>query len=106
MKQALIILTLIPAFSWAKVSDFNSLINENAKAQRELQQHVEQTTASNQVALQAPSDKRLVLEGESYNVQTNKNALRFKKEIVDHRPSTKKTIDQVADEVRAADKEL
>lgn len=110
-KQVLIaVMTLIPAVSFAKISDFDAMINENVKAQNELHSTVktnlhEAKSATEEGALNVPRDRIVVVEnsGVSYNAPTKKDMLAFKKERRNHRASESKQFDRLANEIRAGD---
>jgi hypothetical protein len=108
MKLAILTLTLIPIMGWAEVSDFNSLINENAKAQRELQHNIEDktTTVKAELTPKKTIKKTVIVQSESYNVPTNDRALKFNKELHQDQPSNKKELDRLAEEFKSMDREF
>ncbi|WP_374033111.1 hypothetical protein ACES2I_09580 [Bdellovibrio bacteriovorus] len=104
-KQVVIaVMTLIPAISFAKISDFNALISENSKAQNELHNTVQHNLeASREQAAAAQVRERIVVvenSGSSYNAPTRKDLLAFKKEKISHRASEEKQFDRLASEIR------
>lgn len=107
-KQLLItVMTLIPAMSFAKVSDFNELISENVKAQNELHSAVRNNVIEAREATAAAQlrERIVVVEnsGTSYNAPTKKDLLAFKKEKRSHRASEDKQFERLAHEVNSAD---
>src|SRR5690606_29945479 len=106
MNKVIIFLIMIPAMSWAKVSNFNDLIKENSQAQEQLQQNLEESTEQAKASLDKSSDKVLVMEGRTYNAPTSRTALRFQKEVNHYRPSQQKQLDRLADEISASNREF
>lgn len=107
MKSLILFIMVLPLAGFAKVSDFNSLINENTKAQAELQKNIKENTDASAQAMGATnSDKTVVLESRTYNAPTNRKALKFNKEIKEHRASSKKEMDRLAQEIKSVDREL
>lgn len=106
-KQAVIaLMTLIPAISFAKISDFNALINENSKAQSELHNTVQANLEASREYASAEVRERIVVvenSGSSYNAPTKKDLLAFKKEKVSHRASERKQFDRLASELSGLD---
>ena len=103
-KQALIILiALVPAVSFAKVSDFNALITENMNAQsalhNEVQGHVKAAKADSNIR-----ERMVFVENTSgsYNAPTRGDMLAFKKEKTFHRASEQKQFERLATEVNSA----
>lgn len=112
MKKQLLIaaMTLIPAMSFAKISDFDAMINDNVKAQNELHSTVktnlnEAKSATEEGALQVPRERIVVVEnsGVSYNSATKDDLKKFKKERRSHRASEDKQFKRLANEIRASD---
>ena len=104
MKLALITLILFPILGQAEVSDFNSLINENAKAQKELQTNIENKTIGAVKSLDPAEHKIVVVETESYNVPTSGRTLKFKKEIHQYQAPAQSELKRIAEELKAADR--
>lgn len=110
-KQVVIaVMTLIPALSFAKISDFDAMINENAKAQTELHTSVKTNlhdakAGTEEHKLREARERIVVVEnsGVSYNAPTKKDMLAFKKERRLHRASEEKQFDRLANEIRAGD---
>lgn len=105
-KQVVIaVMTLIPAISFAKISDFNALITDNVKAQSELHHTVQDNLGATREKLAAQNvrERIVVVEnsGSSYNAPTRKDLLAFKKEKINHRASEKKQFDRLATEIRS-----
>ncbi len=92
--------------SFAKVADFNNLINENIKAQDTLHQEVKvnMDLARQNLREASPSKVTVMEDFSQYSVPSQK--LRFKKEVYQYRPSTKKQMDRVATELKNADREF
>lgn len=108
MKQIIIALALmIPAMSFAKVSDFNEMITENSNAQSQLHADVRGNLKMAQDEIQVR--QRLVVveakghSNDSFNAPTRKDMLAFKKEKVSHRPSEEKQFERLASELRLED---
>jgi hypothetical protein len=106
MKLAMITLILFPILGQAEVSDFNSLIDENAKVQRELQTTIQDKTGNSAKALKPTDNKVVVVETESYNVPTSGRTLKFKKELHQYQPPQQNEIKRIAEELKAADREF
>lgn len=105
-KQFLLsIIVMIPSLGFAKISDFNALITENVKAQKNLHSTVQNNVSESREATEAPKMRpRIVVvenSGRSYNAPTRKDLLVFKKERSHHRASEKKQFERLANEVRA-----
>jgi len=92
----------------AKVGDFNSLINENSKAQKELHQNLKQNLevvqAEAQKSQNTPveqSDEKYVVDraSDTVNVPTSKSFLTFTKEKKYHRPSEAQQQKRLAEEL-------
>lgn len=104
MKLAIVLLSLVPALGWAGVSDFNALIDENAKVQRELQHNIEEKTTANDKTFNR-DEKTVVVQGEAYSAPASEMTLKFKKES-QFRPSNKKELDRLAEEFKSMDREF
>lgn len=104
-KQLLIAaMTLIPAMSFAKVSDFGEMITENVKAQNELHETVRHNVDdAREVAAKNTRQRIVVVEnsGTSYNAPTRKDMLVFKKEKTDFRASESKSFERLASEIHS-----
>lgn len=109
-KQILVaMVTLIPALSFAKITDFGDLITENAKVQKELHSNLKGNLNEAREAADA-SDVReriVVVEnsGGSYNAPTRADLLAFKKEKRTHRASEEKQFERLANEIHSSDNE-
>lgn len=106
MRKQLIIaaMTLIPAMSFAKVSDFSEMISENVKAQNELHETVRHNVDdAREVAAKNVRQRIVVVEnsGTSYNAPTRKDMLVFKKEKTDFRASEGKSFERLANEIHS-----
>lgn len=97
------IIAMIPAMSFAKISDFDGLITENAKIQQDLHSKVKHSIngARNVVANSNVRERIVIVEnsGQSYNSPTSKNMMAFKKEKTFHRASEEKNFDRLATEI-------
>ncbi|MEK2645532.1 hypothetical protein [Bdellovibrio sp. BCCA] len=107
-KQLLVtVIAMIPAMSFAKISDFNALISENVKAQNELHSTVKHNLddARDAVAAAQVRERIVVVEnsGVTYNAPTKKDLLAFKKEKRSHRASEGKQFERLASEINSAD---
>lgn len=110
MKKLLMIstLSLIPTLGFAKVSDFNAMITENAKAQTQLHKSIEVNVDSSRTAALKRLDQgaAVVVEaaGTSYNVDTKKDLLTFEKEKRSaNQASQKEQFERLATEVSESD---
>jgi hypothetical protein len=111
MKRAIFIIATIPLLSWAKVANFNSLIEENSQAQKSLQHSLatpppEIATEPAENALGENNMNTVVLSNISYNAPTDKKALKFKKELTQRRASDKKDQERLAEEIKSMDRDL
>lgn len=97
----------LSSFSNAKVSDFNSLINENISAQQELHGEIKQQMNQTDQAFKAGSDdsrksqKAQVWVDDStdqINSPTSSRLLRYKKEKSAKTFSSKKQMDRISQE--------
>ncbi|MFZ3229251.1 MAG: hypothetical protein WA160_03515 [Pseudobdellovibrio sp.] len=105
MKVLLITLTFGLALNaTAKLSDFNSIIEENSKAQNEL--HANLTANLNDTKLAVKNEARdrfLVDSAGAVNVPTKKGFLTFAKEKSYHRASELEAKKRLAQEVDSAE---
>lgn len=112
-KQILIamltLVTLVPAMSFAKITDFDALITENSKAQKELHSNLKgNIKEAREEAAQANVRERIVVvenSGTSYNAPTKTDLLAFKKEKRSHRASEEKQFERLANEMRSSSNE-
>ena len=111
MKKILMLLTLVgtftlalSSFSWAKVSDFNALINDNISAQKELHGEVRKQMRVTQESLNPGGASTMVVESDQtqINTPTSKRMLQYKKETSQKTPSQKKQTDRVSQEFNDA----
>lgn len=106
MKKQIIvaILSLVPTMGFAKISDFNAMISENVKSQKDLHSMIKHNVHEAQVAAQTQEDKRekIVLidnNVETYNAPSRKGLTVFEKEKTFHRASENRQLDRIATEV-------
>jgi hypothetical protein len=101
------ILSLIPTLGFAKVSDFNAMITENAKAQTELHKSIETTVDTSRIAARTKLNQgeAVLVEasGASYNVATKKDLLTFEKERTHDNVNQKQQFERLATEVQDSD---
>ncbi len=96
---------MVSQVSQAKVSDFNSLINENIKSQNALHKEVNDTMKLVKADLKnAPKEKIVIVESQSYNAPSRK--MQFKKETKYFQASDKKNMDRMATEVKEMNQEF
>lgn len=99
----LIVVAVVPSLSFAKVTDFNSLISENTQAQKELHSVVKSNVkdAREVAELGGKREKVIVVESVSaaYNAPTKKDLLVFEKEKSYHRASDNQQVDRLATEL-------
>jgi hypothetical protein len=93
---------IFASFSWAKVSDFNALINENISAQKELHSEVKKQMKVTQDSFYPSPKATVVVETESnqINSPTKSKMLKFKKETATQNASRsgKKQLERVSEE--------
>ncbi len=103
-----VMLVLVSAnLALAKVSDFNSLINENTRSQKELHNSLKQnlevaeTEAKQKNIEQTQLEEKYVVENSqsTVNVPTSKSFLTFTKEKKYHRPSAAQQQKRLAEEM-------
>lgn len=104
-KVILMILMVAPIFAQAKVSDFNALITENVQAQQKLGDELGRQVETRRQAFRKNEQPVYLVEqrGESVNVPTDRNMLRFHKEMVDHSVSEKELQKRIASEVKSSE---
>lgn len=96
--------SMMASFSWAKVSDFNTLINENISAQQELHKEIRQQVKTTGQAFRENSNQRedstVIVESDSLDVNssTPSKMLKFKKEKKQSAVSRKKQMDRISQE--------
>ena len=107
-KVILIALMVAPMLAQAKVADFNALINENTEAQKELRKEIRDQVEVTRQAFRRHEEPTVIVDNkrDSINVPTDKNFLRFKKEIVSHQVSEKDLQKRLANEFKSADMEF
>ncbi len=102
---ALLVLTLATAFSaQAKLNDFNSLIEENSKAQKELHADLKQNLETTQAAVAVETKDRYIVDAsDTFNSPTRKNFLTYRKAKTDYRTAAKAAQKRLAQEINSAD---
>lgn len=103
-KQVLIFLvSMVPAMGFAKVSDFNDLISENSKAQKDLHSNVQNNVDQARDGVAAKNVRQRIVfvekSGGSYTAPTRKDLLSFEKEKTYHRASDDKKLNRLANEI-------
>lgn len=104
----LTLMALLPTISFAKVADFNTLISENSKAQKELHSTVKQNVqeARDAASLDLTKRERMVFvdkERGTINSPTKKDMLVYQKEKTFHRSSEEKRLELLANELSHID---
>lgn len=100
----MVMASVIASLSFAKVSDFNALINDNISAQKELHGEVRKQVNATDQAFRNDAEKReassMVVETDStqINSPTSEKMLKFKKEKNQATISRKKQLDRVSQE--------
>lgn len=113
MKHIILVLTFL-SFAQAKVEDFNSIINEDIKAQKELhkefkkniaQENKEVSRQLNEELDSARKKEVIVLENtqSEYIAPSSNQFLKFKKEIKQKAPNLRKNQHRVAKEIKELD---
>lgn len=98
-KVLALLMVITPSFSFAKVSDFHNLIEENMKSQSELHKNIQtQVEASRIAAHIEEEDTTMVANNSEINVPTKKGMLTHNKEKTFYRASEKKQMDRLANE--------
>lgn len=99
LKMIALLMVLAPSFSFAKVSDFHDLIEDNMKSQRELHGQVQTQVEAARIAAKVQvEDAILVADSGTVNVATKKGMLVHDKEKTFYRASEKKQLDRLASE--------
>ncbi|HEY8270539.1 MAG TPA: hypothetical protein VIG33_06590 [Pseudobdellovibrionaceae bacterium] len=104
---SLFVVMTLPLSSFAKVEDFNAMINESEHAQTQLRKDLKGHIGStHQAQMNAPKEIIEVASeyGESVNSPTKKSMLTFEKEMVHYRPSETRRMKRLANEIKASDK--
>ncbi len=98
------IFIFIPALGFGKISQFNEMISENLKEERQLHAQIKGEITGEGVTIDDNSkqDRFVVVERESvsYDSPTKKELLRFKKEKKTYAASRKKQVERLATEIR------
>jgi len=99
---------MVGSNSWAKVSDFNNLINENIKAQDNLHNDVKvnMDIARQNLREKLSQGKVTVVQSEVSNYNAPSKKMRFRKEVYQHRPSIQKQMNRVAAELNEAERDF
>lgn len=103
---SLLLATILPAYSFAKVEDFNAMIIENSKAQNELQADLkEQLDMAKQAQIRTHRKEYIEVSSafDNFNSPTDDKFLTFRKEAVHYRPSEAKQMQRIANEIKAAE---
>jgi len=100
----MVLASVFASLSQAKVSDFNSLIEDNISAQKELHGQIRKQVKETQAALQEspsvdPADMVVDVEKTEYNTPTSEKLLKFKKEKNQRSVSRKKQMDRISQEL-------
>lgn len=106
MKSVLLIIVAgLSLNAQAKLSDFNSIIEENSKAQNELHANLTNNLNETKLAVKEDSSRQryLVDSSKSINVPTQKGFLTFAKEKAYYRASEAQAKKRLAEEVDAAE---
>lgn len=107
MKKLLVIslISLVPALSFAKISDFNDMISENMQAQSQLHGSVKDQVETARIAVREKAEGNVVIvesNSESFNVKTNKDFLTFEKEKT-RKAASKMEVERLASEINNSD---
>lgn len=105
MKLVLVLLSVVLGVSaQAKLSDFNSIIDDNARAQNQLHANLTNNLKETKIAVQKESKERFVVDSSgTINVPTGKKFLTFAKEKNFFRASEKLADKRLAAEVDSAE---
>lgn len=99
MKLIALMMVLAPTFSFAKVSDFHNMIEENIQAQQSLHSNVQSQVEAARIAARVQKeDHTIVADSKEFNVPTKKGMLVHDKEKTFYRASEKKQMDRLASE--------
>ena len=95
---------IVSNIAGAKVSDFDKLINENIVAQGHLHKKMKSNMDSRrQKKLEQEADNKIVrIDSNSYQYSAPSRKLRYRKELVEFRPSMKKQMKRTANELKQA----
>lgn len=93
--------TAIALTAQAKVSDFNDIIVDNVNSQKELHTNIKTNLNEVRAAAQNKRERIVIVDNtkESINVVTDKDFLRYKKELKYYRPSAKAAQERLASEL-------
>jgi hypothetical protein len=102
-----ITLSLYTSVAFARVSDFNSLIDENSAAQVRLHQEIKLTGDQTRIALKDKGDfaTQVVVDdrSDSINVRSKSQFLRFKKEVATKSSKSKDIEKRIANEFNSSE---
>ncbi|OFZ31984.1 MAG: hypothetical protein A2622_12170 [Bdellovibrionales bacterium RIFCSPHIGHO2_01_FULL_40_29] len=95
---------LTAGLSEAKLSDFNSLIDETSKAQSNLYADLKQNLKETQVAVTSTHHERYLVDtSATINVPTRKGFLTYKKESINYQPTIQHAKKRLALEIDSAE---
>lgn len=105
---AMVVVMLAANITYAKVSDFNAMINENLGQQTSLEANIKKQTGSEPYAVvESKSNTKTTVEVANeitaYNPSTPANMLTFKKERSSFRASNQKQQERLAEEFKSMD---
>lgn len=104
MKTILLLSLMLPMMAQAKVSDFNALIEENQTAQKALYGEVKSKVEANRLALEETQTSTVLADSNTntgINVPTDKNFMRFKKELLQQQASEKNLQERLSHEMQS-----
>lgn len=88
----------------AKLSDFNTLIEENSRAQNELHSDLKQNMMETEVAVTQEKRERFLVDTSGvYNSPTRKGFLTYKKGKINYKASLKEAQKRLAQEIDSAE---
>ncbi len=100
---AILVLTVCATFTaQAKVNDFNSLIEENSKAQKELHADLKQNLNDTQAAVKLEKQDYIVEATDTINSPTKKSFTVYQKAKTDYGPANKLEQKRLAQEIESA----
>ncbi|MBC7740814.1 MAG: hypothetical protein H7061_01360 [Bdellovibrionaceae bacterium] len=106
IKTTLMALSLLTSLtSFAKVADFNTIIEENTKAQASLHTSLKDNLELARMAVQRESQEKYIVDraSDGINVPTNKGFLKFAKEKSSYRASESVQQKRLAQELSEAE---
>ena len=100
---AILILTVCATFTvQAKVNNFNSLIEENSKAQKELHSDLKQNLNNTQAAVRLEKQDYIVEAADTINSPSRKSLTAYQKAKTDYGPAIKIEQKRLAQEIESA----